>query len=296
MASFVGPTVQTGYTLAAPASAPTTVYSGTGGLLGNGNYQYKVGYVTANGESLPSAASIAAGPGTTTGSCAVSGILVGNAFVTSRKLYRTTAGGSTFSLLATINDNTTTTFADTVIDGSLGAAAPAVSTADPSQTILTTSTFGNSITAAAPSNQLIIKPGANSFTVTAANPAASRTLTLPDPGNAANVMLTSIKGANPSVTQITSNTTAVTTTATTGIVTMFGTIAGAATGAFTLNNVNILATSNVVAWSNMVSATAFFPVDVVVSSIVAGSCTVTVTNTDGGNATKAAPKVYYLVI
>lgn len=46
-----------------------------------------------------------------------------------RKLYRTTAGGSTFSLVATIANNTATSYDDNVADGSLGAAAPSANTA-----------------------------------------------------------------------------------------------------------------------------------------------------------------------
>jgi len=44
-----------------------------------------------------------------------------DAQVTGRKLYRTTAGGATFYWLATINDNTTTTFVDNIPDIALGA-------------------------------------------------------------------------------------------------------------------------------------------------------------------------------
>jgi hypothetical protein len=44
--------------------------------------------------------------------------------VNSRKLYRTAAGGSTYLLLTTISDNTTTTYEDAALDASLGATAP----------------------------------------------------------------------------------------------------------------------------------------------------------------------------
>ena len=49
-------------------------------------------------------------------------------FVTGRKLYRTTANGSTFKLVATIANNTATSFDDNVADGSLGADAPTSNT------------------------------------------------------------------------------------------------------------------------------------------------------------------------
>lgn len=147
-------------------------------------------------------------------------------------------------------------------------------------------------------NQLVINPGngVNSFTINAAAPASSLTYTLPYAAVNANIMVTSIKGATPSPTQGTSNTTAVTATATTGLITMFGTIGSGASAAFTFNNVNILSNSNVVAWSNMTSATLGKPVGVVVTAIASGSCTITVTNSDGANATNAAAVVYYLII
>jgi hypothetical protein len=59
----------------------------------------------------------------------VSSIATGPTGVTSRKLYRTVNGGSTFKLLATLSDNTTTTYADTTADASLGVQAPTTNTA-----------------------------------------------------------------------------------------------------------------------------------------------------------------------
>jgi hypothetical protein len=55
--------------------------------------------------------------------------------VTARKVYRTPAntGGGTLQLVATIADNTTTTFTDTVTDAALGAAALTVGTAHAEQ-------------------------------------------------------------------------------------------------------------------------------------------------------------------
>ncbi len=66
------------------------------------------------------------------GKVELTAIPLGGALVTSRKLYRTTAGGSTYLLLATLADNTTTTYTDNIADASLGAAAPSTNTtADP---------------------------------------------------------------------------------------------------------------------------------------------------------------------
>lgn len=59
---------------------------------------------------------------------AVSGIAVGATGTTSRKVYRTAVGGSQLKLLTTLADNTTTTYADSTADGSLGANAPTADT------------------------------------------------------------------------------------------------------------------------------------------------------------------------
>ncbi len=59
---------------------------------------------------------------------ALSGIAVGPTGTTSRKLYRTVAGGSQLKLLATIGDNTTTTATDSTADAGLGANAPVADT------------------------------------------------------------------------------------------------------------------------------------------------------------------------
>jgi hypothetical protein len=59
---------------------------------------------------------------------ALSAIPVGPSGTTSRKLYRTTAGGAQLLLLATLADNTTTTYTDSTPDASLGANAPGADT------------------------------------------------------------------------------------------------------------------------------------------------------------------------
>jgi hypothetical protein len=69
---------------------------------------------------------------------------LGNSLVTARKVYRTPAntGGGTLKLVATIADNTTTTFLDTVNDAALGAAALTVSTAQAAQVQLSAIPLG----------------------------------------------------------------------------------------------------------------------------------------------------------
>jgi hypothetical protein len=56
--------------------------------------------------------------------CTVTGIAVGPAGTTQRKLYRTVAGGSQLKLVVTLANNTDTAHTDTTADGSLGANAP----------------------------------------------------------------------------------------------------------------------------------------------------------------------------
>jgi hypothetical protein len=66
----------------------------------------------------------------------LSNIPLGPAGTTNRKIYRTEGDGSSLKLLATIADNTTTTYADNIADGSLGAAYPSVTDDMPKGSIL----------------------------------------------------------------------------------------------------------------------------------------------------------------
>ncbi len=56
MATVIGTPLRQGFTIAAPGFAPLASFSGTGGLLGNGNYQYKITFVTGYGETTQSLA------------------------------------------------------------------------------------------------------------------------------------------------------------------------------------------------------------------------------------------------
>ncbi len=112
----------TGTAIAAPGAATLALASGTS--LGIGVYDYKVTYTSAIGESaLGASASVT----TTTGNQDVnlSAIPTGPAGVTGRNIYRTKVGGSTYYLLHSIADNTTTTYSDTTADTSLSTTAPA---------------------------------------------------------------------------------------------------------------------------------------------------------------------------
>lgn len=108
------------------------------GNLSVGAYRYRATFVTADGETeggiISSAVSVAdAG---INGKVAVSGIPVGGSLVTSRKLYRTAANGSSYLLLATIANNTTTTYTDNITDASLGAGVPTSNTTSDPQLLL----------------------------------------------------------------------------------------------------------------------------------------------------------------
>lgn len=109
--------------LAAPA-AP--------GNVDNGVHRYLVTFVTAAGETeagVPSS-SVTVADKAVNGQVALTAIPLGGSAVTSRKLYRTVAGGSSFLLLAAIADNTTTAYTDNVADSALGAGAPSTNTTD----------------------------------------------------------------------------------------------------------------------------------------------------------------------
>lgn len=98
-------------------------------------------------DTMPNASLGAAPPAVNTAYLRViplTAIPIGNSLVTARKLYRTPAntGGGTLKLVATIADNTTTTFTDTVADAALGAAALTVGTAQAAQVQLTAIPLG----------------------------------------------------------------------------------------------------------------------------------------------------------
>jgi uncharacterized phiE125 gp8 family phage protein len=115
-------------------TAPTVALASPAvpGNVENGAHRYRVTFVTADGETeggvISSAVTVA--DKTVNGQVALTAIPVGGSAVTSRKLYRTTAGGSTYLLLATIADNTTTIYTDNIADASLGAAVPTTNTTE----------------------------------------------------------------------------------------------------------------------------------------------------------------------
>lgn len=100
--------------------APTLADSGSPGNP-NGTYFYKVSFVGIDG-SESEAGTLSASITVTTNQINLTAIPTGNTSVTSRRLYRTVASGTDLLFLATLSDNTSTTYTDDIADGSLGAA------------------------------------------------------------------------------------------------------------------------------------------------------------------------------
>jgi len=109
------------------------------GNVDNGAHRYAVTFVTAEGATQAGtvSASVTVADKTVNGQVALSAIPIGGAAVTSRKIYRTAAGGSTYLLLETIANNTATTYTDNIADSALGVGAPSANTTgDPLLTML----------------------------------------------------------------------------------------------------------------------------------------------------------------
>lgn len=113
-------------------SAPTAALAATpvAGNVDNGAHRWLCTYVTADGETQAGvvSAAVTVADKAVNGQVALTSIPLGGGNVTSRKLYRTAAGGSTYMLLATIANNTATTYTDNIADASLGAGAPTTNT------------------------------------------------------------------------------------------------------------------------------------------------------------------------
>lgn len=111
------------------------------GNVDNGAHRYLATFVTASGETQAGtiSAAVTVANKAVNGKVELAAIPLGGALVTARKLYRTTAGGSSYLLLATLADNTTTIYTDNIADASLGSGAPSVNTtSDPILTMLIT--------------------------------------------------------------------------------------------------------------------------------------------------------------
>ena len=113
-------------------AAPTVarVSPAAAGNLSAGLYRYRVTFVTADGETDGGqiSAAVTISDPTVNGRVLVSEIPLGGALVTARRLYRTTANGAAYLLLATIANNTATTYTDNIADAALGAGVPTTNT------------------------------------------------------------------------------------------------------------------------------------------------------------------------
>jgi len=116
-----------------PAPGVITAALASPAVVGNvtaGAHRYLVTFVTADGETQAGevSAAVTVADAAVNGKVALSAIPIGGALVTARKIYRTATGGSTYLLLATIANNTATTYTDNIADASLGAQAPTANT------------------------------------------------------------------------------------------------------------------------------------------------------------------------
>jgi len=116
-----------------PAPGAISVALAAPAVAGNvtaGAHRYLATFVTADGETQAGevSAAVTVADAAINGKVELTAIPIGGALVTARKLYRTAAGGSTYLLLATLANNTATTYTDNIADASLGAQAPTSNT------------------------------------------------------------------------------------------------------------------------------------------------------------------------
>lgn len=117
----------------APAK-PSSGLSAAEGAAGNvdGVVQYKVTFLD-NYDNESGGNTTATSITVSSKQVSLSSIPTGGTGIAKRRVYRTTGGGSTFKLLTTISDNSTTVYTDNIADGSLGATIPTgVTISDPS--------------------------------------------------------------------------------------------------------------------------------------------------------------------
>lgn len=113
--------------------APAIALAGSGaGNVDNGAHRYRITFITVDGETEGGTASnaLTVADNTANGKVALTSIPTGGSAVTSRKIYRTAAGGSAYLFLTTLGDNTTTSYTDNIMDSNLGVAAPTINTTE----------------------------------------------------------------------------------------------------------------------------------------------------------------------
>jgi hypothetical protein len=133
--SLLGASLPGSNTAGVPAPGAASAAAGAAGSP-NGSYRMQVTFVNAAGETT---GGVEFTLSVTSQQISWSNVPLGPTGTTSRKLYRTAAGGAagTEKLVTTLADNTTTTYTDNVADGSLGAAIPTSNTANVVQVAVT---------------------------------------------------------------------------------------------------------------------------------------------------------------
>lgn len=115
-----------------PTSAPTAALASPAAPsnVDDGAHRYRVTFVTADGETDggPISAVVTVTDKTVNGTVVLTAIPTGGSAVTARKVYRTAANRDDFFLVATIANNTATTYTDTTADASLGVGIPLANT------------------------------------------------------------------------------------------------------------------------------------------------------------------------
>ena len=113
--------------VAAPGACTAALAGAGAGDVDDGTHFYVITFVTAEGETelLNASNTVTVANKAANGKVALTGIPIGGARVTGRKIYRSkaniTIGRVALHLLATIGNNTTTTYIDNTADASLGA-------------------------------------------------------------------------------------------------------------------------------------------------------------------------------
>ena len=107
-------------TVDAPGACTASLIE-TSGNVDEGTHKYRITFVNADGETELGDESNTVTTDSTHKQVSLTSIPTSSSYsVTARKIYRTKAGGSDYYYLATINDNTTTTYTDNIADASLG--------------------------------------------------------------------------------------------------------------------------------------------------------------------------------
>ena len=111
-------------TFAPTRASPRNYWPNRGGTTGTHKYAYT--FYDSTGETLASPLLVLVVQGAPAGGLQLT-FKMGPEGTVGRKLYRTVANGSQLKLLATIADNSTTTYGDLVLDANLGANVPTTS-------------------------------------------------------------------------------------------------------------------------------------------------------------------------